>query len=99
MSTLQVERNDDRSRYEGRRDGELVSLVDYVLRGETMIVIHTGTEHCWRGNGFAAQVTRAALDDARSRGLQVVPRCSFTADFISSHPDYADLLASSGHAR
>jgi len=53
-TVLAVERNDARSRYEGRRDGELVSLVDYVLRGDTMIVIHTGTEHRWRGNGFAA---------------------------------------------
>ncbi|HEU5484502.1 MAG TPA: GNAT family N-acetyltransferase [Microlunatus sp.] len=92
MGTLAVERNDARSRYEGRRDGELVSLVDYVLRGDTMIVIHTGTEHRWRGNGFAAQVTQAALDDARTRGLQVVARCPFTADFISQHPDYADLM-------
>lgn len=75
MGTLQVERNDARSRYEGRSDGELVSLVDYVLRGQTMIVIHTGTEHRWRGRGYAAQVTQAALDDARRRGLHIVARC------------------------
>lgn len=96
---LAVERNDARSRYEGRCEGELVSLADYVLRGDTMIVIHTGTEHRWRGNGFAGQVTRAALDDARSRGLSVVARCSFTSDFIAHHPDYADLLAESGVRR
>jgi predicted GNAT family acetyltransferase len=51
VTALAVQRNDARSRFEGRRDGELVSLVDYVLRGDTMIVIHTGTEHRWRGNG------------------------------------------------
>lgn len=90
--SLAVERNDERSRYEGRYDGELVSLVDYVLRGDTMIVIHTGTEHRWRGNGFAGQITQAALDDARNRGLHVVARCSFTSDFIAQHPDYADLV-------
>ncbi|HYI57889.1 MAG TPA: GNAT family N-acetyltransferase [Microlunatus sp.] len=99
MSTLAVERNDARSRYEGRRDGVLVSLVDYVLRDDTMIVIHTGTEHRWRGNGFAAQVTQAALDDARRRGLHVVARCPFTADFIQQHPDYADLLNGNGARR
>lgn len=99
MSTLQVERNDVRSRYEGTQDGELVSLVDYVLRGDTMIVIHTGTEHRWRGNGFAAQVTQAALDDARLRGLHVVPRCPYTADFIKQHPGYTDLVAGSSRDR
>jgi uncharacterized protein len=98
-TTLAVERNDARCRYEGRREGELVSLVDYVLRGDTMIVIHTGTESRWRGNGFAAQVTQAALDDARTRGLHVVARCPYTADFISSHPAYADLLDGNGAQR
>ncbi|MDN5761150.1 MAG: N-acetyltransferase [Microlunatus sp.] len=88
---LEVTRNDERSRYEGRREGELVSLVDYVLRDDTMIVIHTGTESRWRGNGLAAQITQAALDDARSRGLRVLPRCPFTAEFIQRHPSYADL--------
>jgi len=99
MGRLQVERNDARSRYEGRCSGELVSLVDYVLRGSTMIIIHTGTEHRWRGNGFAGQVTQAALDDARDRGLHVQPRCPFTADFISQHPTYSDLLEGSGAVR
>ena len=92
MSSLAVERNDARSRYEGRHDGELVSLVDYVLRGDTMIVIHTGTEHRWRGRGYAAQVTQAALDDARTRGLQVVARCPFIAAYIRRHREYRDLL-------
>lgn len=96
---LDVERNDARARYEGRRDGELVSLVDYVLRGNTMIVIHTGTDQLWRGRGFAAQVTKAALEDARSRGLQIVARCPFTADFITQHPDYQDLVAGNGALR
>ena len=95
MSTIQVERNDARCRYEGTHDGELVSLVDYVLRGDTMIVIHTGTNHRWRGQGFAGQVTQAALDDARDRGLHVVARCPFTADFIAHHPNYADLVSKS----
>jgi predicted GNAT family acetyltransferase len=99
MGRLLVERNDARSRYEGRCGGELVSLVDYVLRGQTMIIIHTGTEHRWRGQGFAAQVTQAALDDARVRGLNVVARCPFTADFISQHPTYSDLLEGSSAVR
>ena len=99
VTALAVQRTDARSRFEGRRDGELVSLVDYVLRGDTMIVIHTGTEHRWRGNGYAAQVTQAALDDARTPGVHGVARCPFTADFIAQHPDYTDLLEGGSTAR
>ena len=34
-----------------------------------------------------------ALDDARSRGLMVVPSCDYVASYIDKHPAYADLLA------
>jgi uncharacterized protein len=35
-----------------------------------------------------------ALDDARARGLTVVPRCPFVREFIENHAEYQDLVAS-----
>jgi hypothetical protein len=35
---------------------------------------------------------RAALDDARERGLRVVPICPFVDDYVRRHPAYADLV-------
>ena len=35
---------------------------------------------------------KVALDDARSEGKKVVPACSYVADYIDRHPEYADLL-------
>jgi uncharacterized protein len=29
---------------------------------------------------------------ARSRGLKVVPRCSFVAGYLRRHPEYQDLV-------
>jgi len=43
--------------------------------------------------GFAARMTRAALDFARSESLQVEPRCPYTAAFMQKNPEFADLLA------
>ena len=39
--------------------------------------------------------SKSALDDARSRGEQVVPTCSFIRGWIDKHADYADLVAPS----
>jgi predicted GNAT family acetyltransferase len=39
---------------------------------------------------------RAALDDVRAKGGSVVPKCSFVRGWIERHPDYADLVTSSG---
>ncbi len=93
MDDLDCRRDDDRSRYEGRLDGEVVSVIEFAVRGPQMIITHTGTDPARRGHGFAARITRFALDDARRQGLVVVPRCPYTAAFLDEHPEYADLRA------
>ena len=32
------------------------------------------------------------VDEARSRGLRVVPTCPYVASYIRKHPEYADLV-------
>lgn len=83
----------DRSRYEATLDGEVVAFADYETRGSIVVMAHTLTIPARRGNGFAAQVVRYALDDIRAAGRKVVASCWFVAKFIDEHPDDADLLA------
>jgi hypothetical protein len=92
-SSLDLSRDDQASAYRGRLAGEQVTEIDYRLDGRRLIITHTGTALAHRGHGYAGEVTRYALDDARARGLQVVPRCPYTAVWIKAHPEYADLLA------
>ena len=58
-----------------------------------MVFHHTYTVPAWRGNGYAEEVVRAALDDVRRRSAQAAATCWFVDDFIRSHPEYADLVA------
>ncbi|MBL1069023.1 GNAT family N-acetyltransferase [Streptomyces sp. 7-21] len=46
-----------------------------------------------RGQGVAAELARAALEDARHRGLRVRPTCPFVAGYVERHPEYRPLLA------
>lgn len=89
--TLTVNRHDQLSRYEGRLGTELVSVVDYVLHDSVVLITHTGTEPEHRGHGYAAQVTRAALEDIRAGERTVRARCPFTAGFMADHPEFDDL--------
>lgn len=62
--------------------------------GTVRLVFHhtyTFPEH--RGNGYADEVVRAALDDVAARGLTIIPRCWVVADIVATTPDYAPLLA------
>jgi uncharacterized protein len=88
-----VVRNDDRSRYELLIDGEIVGIADFVVQQDRVVVPHTEISPHLRGQGMGAQLVRGVLDDIRSSGRTVVPQCWYVAEFLDTHPDYADLLA------
>jgi predicted GNAT family acetyltransferase len=88
---LDVERNDDLSRYEGRVAGELVTVINYVRRDDVLEITHTRTRLRWRGRGLAGKVTTAALEDLRDHGWRVHAICPYTVSFLDSHPEYADV--------
>ena len=56
-------------------------------------ITHTEVPAALRGRGIGSQMMHGVLKDVRARGLKVIPRCPFVADFINRHPAYADLLA------
>ena len=55
-------------------------------------IFHTLIEPELEGHGLGGQLVAGVLDDARARGLMVVPTCSFVGYYVSRHPEYADLL-------
>ncbi len=54
---------------------------------------HTGVPPQFGGRGIAAQLVKAAIDDARAQGFRIVPLCSYVAAQFRRHPDWADVLA------
>jgi predicted GNAT family acetyltransferase len=87
-----VVRNDELSRYDILVDDEVVGHADYRLDGDRQVFVHTEIDRAHRGQDLAAPLVRAALDDARANGMEVVPRCPYVAEFIAEHPEYADLV-------
>jgi predicted GNAT family acetyltransferase len=79
-------------RFEGRLDGELAGYLEYVRSEGVWALNHAFTFPAFRGHGMAGEVTRHALEAARAAGARVRPVCSFVADYIELHREYADLL-------
>ena len=90
---ITVLRNDDRNRYEARRDGKVVGYVLYQLRPGQVVLVHTEIEPEFEGQGVGGVLARETLDDIRARGETVVPLCPFIAGYIERHPAYADLVS------
>jgi predicted GNAT family acetyltransferase len=89
-----VTNNPAASRYELHVGSELAGFVDYRLRdgGTVISLIHTEIESAFQGAHLATHLARFSLDDARERGLAVLPVCPYINSWIKKHPEYADLV-------
>ena len=88
---ISIEDNPQQRRVEIRVDGELAGAVIYRRRPGRIVFRHTEIDDAYEGQGLGSQLARAALDQARDRGDQVVAVCPFISRFIREHPEYADL--------
>lgn len=84
--------NADMHRFELRSGEEVLGFIDYQLASSAIVLVHTEVDETHSGKGYAATLARSALEDARSRGLRVVPTCPYVASYIKKHPEYADLV-------
>jgi len=82
-----------RKRYVITEDGEQVGFVTYRLQTGLIDLIHTEVDPDHAGRGLAGVLVRTVLDDARDRGLAVLPHCPYVARYIGGHrADYLDLV-------
>ena len=79
--------NKAESRFELSVDGSM-AFAEYSISGGTIHFTHTETPSALQGKGVASKLIGAALTSAKERGLEIVPRCSFVAEYIARHPEF-----------
>jgi predicted GNAT family acetyltransferase len=81
--------------------GEFVLEINGVEQGRlhyswaglnTVIINHTEVYPAFenRGNGLA--LVEAVVEFARTRKINIIPRCSFASEMFRQHPDWKDVL-------
>lgn len=83
----------DTSRYVLRKDGAIVSVLQYRDQGPTTVFHSTVTVPHERGHGYAAQLVEFAVDDVATTGRKITPTCWFVAQWFDEHPERAELRA------
>lgn len=79
-------------RYEAHDGASPAGYAAYVLAGDLIIFSHTEVDPAHEGRGVGGSLARAGLDDARARGLKVMPLCPFINAWVQRHSEYSDLL-------
>lgn len=89
---LQVVDNAEAGRYEVRTP-EGLAFAEYRPVGNALMFSHTEVPEALEGQGVGSALVKFALDDARARGLMVIPMCPFVAAYMQRHrAEYADLV-------
>jgi predicted GNAT family acetyltransferase len=87
-----VRDNTEKHQFELIVDGH-TALAAYRLKPGVITFTHTEVPEALGGRGVGSELAKGALDQARQRGLKVVPLCPFIKAYIEKHPEYQDLLA------
>jgi uncharacterized protein len=77
----------ERERYEADLDGELAGILEYQVSRGRIALIHTEVLPMHEGRGVGSALVSFALDDARRRGLRVVPICPYVQSYLKRHPE------------
>lgn len=99
MAEVNLSDETDSNRYVLELGGRRAGLIDYRLGNGQIALVHAEIDPELEGQGLGSQLAAFALDDARERGLAVLPACPFVASFIGQHPEYADLVPEAHRSR
>lgn len=89
----------DEHRYVVTVDGERAGFLDYKIRGDVFVAIHTEIDPAFGGRGLGSVLVTEVLDQVRAAGRRLSPVCPFVQHFLEEHAEYRDLVGDprSGH--
>jgi predicted GNAT family acetyltransferase len=92
----EVHDNPFEGRYEIHLDGRTAGFTAYKSKPDLIAFLHTEIDPSLEGRGLGSRLVSSALDDARERGLEVMPFCPFVNEFIGRHRNaYVELVPES----
>jgi uncharacterized protein len=96
---MEIANHPERHRYELAIDGTKAAEIVYKMHGAGTIELeHTEVKPQFEGQGLASKIVGFAFEDARNRGLKVIPTCDYIQGWVRKHPEWNDLIARSGSA-
>ena len=81
------------NRFEFLVNGQSVGELDYSIRDDTIVLIHTEIDPSHRAGGMGVELVKGALNLIRAEtDYRVIASCTFASGWVSEHPGYEDLL-------
>ncbi|MBW8305126.1 MAG: N-acetyltransferase [Brevundimonas sp.] len=91
MTDAGIRDNTDAHRYE-LPVGDDLAVVTYNLSGQNLMITETLVPEALEGLGGARRRAGHVVEDARNRGLLILPVCPFFSAWLQKHPGHADVV-------
>ena len=91
MTDADIRDNAEAHRYE-LPVGKEVAVVIYNLSEKNLMITETLVPEALEGQGIASRLARHVIEDARTRGLVILPVCPFFSAYLQKHPEHADVV-------
>ena len=72
--------------------GEALASAHYRLESKRIVLTHTGVPPELAGQGIGSRLAEGTFGLIRRSGRKAVTECSFMAQWVSRHPEVADLV-------
>ena len=90
---IQNEETESKGSYFVAVEGKKVGEMTYSKAGTDRIIIdHTEVDDSMRGTGLGVKMVRRAVDDAREKGISIVPLCPFARSVFDKNVELKDVL-------
>lgn len=90
---IQNEETETKGSYFISINGQKAAEMTYSKAGSDRIIIdHTEVDESQKGNGLGELMVRKAVDDARVKGISIVPLCPFARSVFQKHEELRDVL-------
>lgn len=91
MTDTEIHDNVEAHRYELPVENQ-TAVVIYNLSDRNLMITETLVPEALEGRGIASRMARQVIEDARDRGLLILPVCPFFAAYLQKHPEQADVV-------
>lgn len=90
---IQHEESDTKGSYYVEVGGRKVGEMTYSKAGTDRIIIdHTEVDDSMRGTGLGKKLVERAVEDARKKGISIVPLCPFARSVFDKNENLRDVL-------
>ena len=92
---LEIKREESASKgaYFVEVDGKRVAEMTYSKAGSDRIIIdHTEVDDSMRGTGLGKRLVLQAVEDARKKGISIIPLCAYAKSVFDRNEALSDVL-------